>query len=159
MMKHKVILSIIKTEQRASVVENLEYISIPCVSIICVLRPRKTEGKRRERDRKKKLGEKIIKKRKHINKSKVIGILKERTQKKNPILEKVKKSPKSKPKSMHRRWYPIPISLALPHVSGPKDQISIPLPSLAKRRLKDESISKQNNFSLFLFHKKKKKKK
>lgn len=84
MMKHKETISIIKTEQRASVVENLKYISIPCVSIICVLRPRKTEGKRRDRDRQKKFGEKIIKKPKHINKSKVIGILKNESKKKEP---------------------------------------------------------------------------
>lgn len=65
MMKHKVIFSIIETEQRASVVENLEYISIACVSIICVLRPRETEGKRRERDR-----EKIDREKKIIKKPK-----------------------------------------------------------------------------------------
>lgn len=74
---------LMKSQQRDPVVNNLEHVSIPCVSILCVVCPKmnRTESNRREEQSRKRLEERITKKPKYINNNKNNRDIKERISK------------------------------------------------------------------------------
>lgn len=85
----------------------------------------------------------------------IVRILKERIQKNRIQSERMtkKESKIQNPKSLHRCWYPTLISQCVAAFIQPrKTKISLPLPSLAKIKPRDESIPSK---TILLFSRKK----